>query len=128
MGLDHGITLFKNDREFEEIEGIDWRKCNHFRKWFADHAEGFVDNGTTIITRGLLVEFLDTLKEVNEDNSKASELLPSSSGFFFGSTEYDWYYFHTIEEGIEDIEGLLNDWSEETLKANNMTFAYWEWY
>jgi hypothetical protein len=39
----------------------------------------------------------------------ASELLPSQSGFFFGNTEYDEYYFGDLIQTIEIIEDCLSD-------------------
>ena len=42
-----------------------------------------------------------------KDSSVAEELLPSSSGFFFGSTEYDEYYIEDIKETINIINKVL---------------------
>ena len=39
----------------------------------------------------------------------AESLLPSKSGFFFGSTEYDEYYLQDLKETVEMLEPLLND-------------------
>ena len=36
-----------------------------------------------------------------------AELLPSQSGFFFGSTDYDEYYMNDIDNTIEIIENCL---------------------
>ena len=35
--------------------------------------------------------------KVLDDNSLAEELLPTRSGFFFGSTDYDEWYFEDIK-------------------------------
>lgn len=37
----------------------------------------------------------------------AEELLPSTSGFFFGSTDYDEYYLQDIKDTIDIIENVL---------------------
>ena len=39
----------------------------------------------------------------------AAVLLPTESGFFFGSTEYDQWYVMDIENTIEQLEKVLND-------------------
>ena len=39
----------------------------------------------------------------------AENLLPSASGFFFGSTDYDQYYMNDIDNTIEILEGLLKE-------------------
>ena len=50
---------------------------------------------------------LDTINQVLTDRSKAHALLPSVGGFFFGSTDYDEYYFQDLEYTKKMIEGLL---------------------
>ena len=45
--------------------------------------------------------------QVLKDHSKAEELLPTMSGFFFGSTDYDDYYYKDVEE--------VRNWVKETL-------------
>jgi hypothetical protein len=37
----------------------------------------------------------------------AEELLPSHSGFFFGSTEYDEWYFKDLTRTVEIIDRCL---------------------
>lgn len=46
--------------------------------------------------------------EYIEDPSVAEELLPTVSGCFFGSTQYDQWYIEDIKYTIELIEGVLN--------------------
>ena len=38
-----------------------------------------------------------------------ADLLPTTSGFFFGSTEYDEWYLRDIENTIEQLNKVLND-------------------
>jgi hypothetical protein len=38
---------------------------------------------------------------------RAPELLPPQSGFFFGGTEYDEYYFQDLEKTRKMIEDVL---------------------
>ena len=53
--------------------------------------------------------------EVKE--TKNVDLLPTIQGFFFGSTEYDEYYYSDIDETIEILENVLNC-------DNNIKFEY----
>lgn len=46
--------------------------------------------------------------EYIEDSSLAEALLPTTSGFFFGGTEYDQWYIEDIKYTIEVIENVLN--------------------
>ena len=45
--------------------------------------------------------------EVIEDSTVAEALLPTSSGFFFGGTEYDKWYLDDIKNTIEMLEAEL---------------------
>lgn len=45
--------------------------------------------------------------EYIEDSSVAEELLPTTSGFFFGSTAYDQWYYADVKDTIEIIEKVL---------------------
>lgn len=47
--------------------------------------------------------------EVVENTEFLDDLFPTSSGFFFGGTEYDEYYKEEVERTIELIEGLLQE-------------------
>jgi hypothetical protein len=53
------------------------------------------------------------------DKEKANSLLPTRSGFFFGDTSYDEWYFMHIENTEKQLTEVLED--EEFLKS-------WEFY
>ena len=91
-----------------------WRKANQIHNWFMqncarrDEWDNPIDDCSPIeITVDKLEKLLDACKKVLADHSLAETLLPTQSGFFFGSTEYDEYYFGEIERTIEIIEPVL---------------------
>ena len=87
-----------------------WRKANQIHRWFVENVQrGTDDCGSYWVSREKLEELLDLCKRVKEDNSLADELLPSASGFFFGGTEYDEWYFNDIDNTIQIIEECLSD-------------------
>lgn len=47
--------------------------------------------------------------EVFEDTSVAEELLPTTSGFFFGDTEYNKWYYDAVVSTIPIIEEVIAD-------------------
>ena len=47
--------------------------------------------------------------EVVTDSEKLDDLFPTTSGFFFGGTEYDEYYKEQVDETIEMITDLLKE-------------------
>ncbi len=51
----------------------------------------------------------ETFEEIDvlADTKEIEELLPTTSGFFFGATNYDEYYFNDLELTIEIIDKCL---------------------
>jgi hypothetical protein len=87
-----------------------WRKANQIHRWFVENVQDGVDNcGDYYVERNQLQELLDLCKIVQADHSKAEELLPSVSGFFFGNTDYDEWYYNDIENTISVLEEALED-------------------
>ena len=91
-----------------------WRKANHIHNWFIQNCAYKDECGNPIddcrpieITVDKLEKLLDDCKKVLSDHSLASSILPTQSGFFFGSTRYDEDYFGEIERTIEIIEPVL---------------------
>lgn len=91
-----------------------WRKANQIHNWFMqncanrDEYDNPIDDCKPVeITVDKLEALLDACKKVLADHSLAETLLPTTSGFFFGSTEYDEDYFREIERTIEIIEPVL---------------------
>ena len=87
-----------------------WRKANQIHNWFVTNVQNGTDDCASYwVSREKLEELLDLCRKISEDNSLAESLLPSASGFFFGGTEYDDWYFDNINSTIEIIEDCLSD-------------------
>jgi hypothetical protein len=81
-----------------EVPVAYWRKANAIHKWFIDNRADGVDECQPIwVNSDYLGELLELCNEVLADHDKADELLPTESGFFFGGTEYDDWYFQDLE-------------------------------
>lgn len=86
-----------------------WRKANAIHQWFVDNCQnGEDDCRDAYVSREQLEELLGVVKEVLADHSKADELLPTQQGFFFGSTEYDEYYFGELELTKKILKNALS--------------------
>jgi len=86
-----------------------WRKANQIHKFFVDVcADGKDECQDTYVSHENLEDLLNRCKTVLEDHSKAEELLPSRSGFFFGSTDYDEWYYKDLEDTIPVLEKILS--------------------
>lgn len=130
MGLD--MYLYKktyvwtNKRKTLKIEGIDginpervsyiveevgyWRKANAIHNWFVQNVQGGVDDCKEYYVETQdLKNLLEVVCEVIRHGKKAPEKLPSQSGFFFGSTDYDQYYFDDLKRTKEILQTILKE-------------------
>ena len=99
-------------------EAIYWRKANAIHKWFVDNVQdGNDDCGNYYVSQDNLRELKDICERVLADNSLAEELLPSQSGFFFGGTDYDEWYFKDLKFTAEEIGKLLKIHENENYSA-----------
>jgi hypothetical protein len=105
---------FALDTATLEVQVAYWRKANQIHKWFVDHVQDGNDNCEEYrVTREQLQLLLDTCKIVLIDREEASQLLPVQEGFFFGSYEYNEYYFSDIQDTIEQLEKVLTEYPED---------------
>jgi hypothetical protein len=112
--------LMEDSLQFAEIklQVAYWRKANAIHKYFVDQcANGKDECQDTYVEREQLQDLLNRCKTILEDHSKAGELLPTRSGFFFGSTDYDEWYFYDLEQTVPVLEKILKesprDWEFE---------------
>ena len=92
-----------------EMKVGQWRKSNHIHEYFVNNCQnGEDDCRMSYVSREKITELLDLCKQVLADHSKADELLPTASGFFFGSTDYDEWYFSDAEDTVEILETCLS--------------------
>jgi hypothetical protein len=100
-----------------------WRKANAIHKWFVDNCQDGIDEcQDTYVEKESLDELLDLCKQVKKDNKLAPTLLPATSGFFFGGTDYDEWYFDAINHTIKAISALL---AEDISQASIYYHSSW---
>lgn len=101
-----------------------WRKANAIHNWFIENVAGGVDDCSEIeVESSKLKELLDVCRKVSKDHSLAPQLLPTTEGFFFGSQDYDDWYFQDLEHTIKVLESL--DLDEDWLAASFTYRASW---
>lgn len=87
-----------------------WRKANHIHNWFVKNVQNGIDEcQSSEVSKEQLEQLLSDCKKVLKHKDQARETLPTASGFFFGGTDYDEYYFQDIKNTIQQIETILND-------------------
>lgn len=85
-----------------------WRKANQIHNWFVINVQDGEDNcGSYYVSREHLEELKEVCINVLANPEMAEELLPTGSGFFFGSTEYDEYYFQDLNHTVGIITRCL---------------------
>lgn len=106
------LTVLTGGMEIQEVvcEAMYWRKANAIHDWFVENVQAGVDNcGSYYVPKEKLQELLELCKEVMANKGRAVELLPTASGFFFGSTDFDDYYFEDVQSTITRLETLLGN-------------------
>jgi hypothetical protein len=87
-----------------------WRKANQIHEWFVKNVQkGEDDCGDYYVSEENLKELKDVCELVIKDPTLSSKLLPTSSGFFFGSTDYDEWYLRDLQETIDIVDRCLGD-------------------
>lgn len=108
MGLD--MYLLKRIKDPEDEQFAYWRKANAIHNWFVENIQdGNDDQRDYFVPVEALQDLLNVVDEVLDDNTKASELLPTREGFFFGSTDYDEGYFQDLKDTKEILEKAIAD-------------------
>lgn len=142
MGLDMYLRATKSlnqSDDFETVEKIKdltgssliprrivfdvmyWRKANAIHKWFVDNVQfgedDCVEYDVSIDDLKSLYDLLKKMLAMPKD--EAVKLLPTTSGFFFGSTDYDDYYWSDITDTVILLKKLF-DYPD----VNNYWFTY----
>lgn len=87
-----------------------WRKANQIHNWFVNECANGVDECQPI---GVSADKLRSLRATaehlleNRDNSEALKLLAPASGFFFGSTDIDEWYWADLERTVEILNKAI---------------------
>lgn len=97
-----------------EVQVGYWRKANQIHAWFVKHVQNGKDDCQEYhVTRDQLQLLVDNCKLVLMNKEEAVNLLPTQEGFFFGSYEYDEYYFGDLQDTIDQLEKVLNEYPED---------------
>ena len=106
-----GVNGLWGDNSCVQEVSIDagyWRKANAIHDWFVKNVQGGEDECRPHhVSREDLTALKTTCEQVLADKKLARDLLPTASGFFFGSTEFDQYYFRDLEETVKIVDRCL---------------------
>lgn len=114
MGLDINIKTKKHDDDF--------RKHNYLFRWVESRIGTIENEETYLLSKDDIQSLLNDINTVLDDHSKAEELLPTQSGFFFGNTEYNNDYFEDLEYAKNTLSAMIDDWEE------GEDAEFWAWW
>ena len=122
MGLDMNVyatngenltqdDLYGEDDLWQDLNSWYWRKANQVHKWMVENVQHGEDNcGVYEVDINQLRELKDIVEEIMADPKKAPDLLPTESGFFFGSQEYDEWYREDMELTLQNLNEMLEEY------------------
>ena len=83
--------------ESSTLQSWYWRKANAIHKWFVDNVQWEEDDcGVYEVSHDQLKRLTVDVNWVLMFPEEAEDHLPTQSGFFFGSQEYDQYYMDDL--------------------------------
>ena len=113
------IELYKEGPELNNLDAFIeenvayWRKTNHIHAWLINNGTEKEEDYYCHISIDKLKELKDVCEYVLDDHSLADTLLPTQSGFFFGSTNYDEWYYRDLEDTIRILENIIDTHTDE---------------
>lgn len=90
---------------------VSFRKVNFIYAYFA---EKLIDE-IAFVTREDLEDIINRCDMVLKDHSLAEKLLPTRNGFFFGSTEYNDWYFYDVRDCKKQLTKILKGFKDDEL-------------
>lgn len=101
-----------------------WRKANAIHKWFVENVQGGEDDCEEYeVEVEKMKELLNIVKKVLKDPALAPELLPTASGYFFGSTDYDEWYTADLRDTKKILTTCIKE-ASAAVPGQWVTFKY----
>ena len=96
-----------------------FRKVNCVYRYFEDK----LTDETAWVTKDECEDIVKRCSAVLENPDLASELMPTRSGFFFGSTEYDKYYFSDLKDVRKQFKSFIKYFKTD----DDLMFIHMSW-
>lgn len=107
----------KDAKNCYAIENAYFRKVNFIYEFFRNEMK----DESCVVSKSRIKVLIDTCKNVlnnNGDEDYAKEALPTTDGFFFGSTEYDEWYWKDVKNCLQQMTKLYKSMGDED-------FVFW---
>ena len=96
-----------------------FRKVNCVYRYFEDK----LTDETAWVTKDECEDIVKRCSAVLENPDLASELMPTRNGFFFGSTEYDKYYFSDLRDVRKQFKSFIKYFKTD----DDLVFIHMSW-
>lgn len=115
------VLLVKNKYGIRHIyiEKISRKELAYFRKvnflipFFENYFNTKIENLKDLeITKESIKELKDRCEHILADHTIAKDLLPTQGGFFFGSINYDEYYYDDVVDVLDNCNVLLQEFDK----------------
>jgi hypothetical protein len=104
-----GLDMYLYEKQVHEIAY--WRKANAIHGWIISYTGAVDDCSPISLTKRDLFVLRETCIAVLDARTEevAMDLLPPTSGFFFGSSTIDEWYWSDVQDTIDKLnEALAN--------------------
>lgn len=106
--IDPSLYLGDNRHMYVEVCVGYWRKANAIHKWFCGLDGGKDECQSIHVSEDNLRTLRALCQAVLLEPAIAQDVLPTQSGFFFGSTDIDEWYMQDLKSTIEIIDGVID--------------------
>jgi len=90
------------------VDAMYWRKANQIHNWFVKNCQdGNDDCKEYWVSRVKLEDLRNICLKTLLGELDENKYLPTQEGFFFGSTEYDNFYFKDLQHTVKGLDKVL---------------------
>lgn len=111
---------------------IEWRKANQIFNWLQNRMKEKIEDEYFEFEnceyydfdRQDIIDLKNICEKVNKikTNDYSEQNLPTCCGFFFGSTDYDEWYYKELEWTAIELQNMLNT------SDKNEIYTFWGWW
>lgn len=106
-----------------------WRKANAIHRWVVENcAEGVDDCQPIYLNIDQINDLIDCCKHILKRDVEPDDVLPTIDGFFFGSTDYDDWYYQDVQYTLDiftKVRDFIKADKEEAAKSNDFYRDEW---